>query len=331
LIKLFQIQFGHWITYRTLLTTVGELSRFELLWASMGASRSYVVFTGLVEIAAGALLFFRRSATLGALLAVAALGQVLVIDLSYDVTVKAYAAALLLMAVYLCSLQAHRLAGFLLLNRRVEPEAIEPHFNSARANRVGALVKAVVLVWAVAYQIAQKAEASDIGPVSPLHGVYDVQALAVEDGAARVVIPAGESWTRLAIERSGFATLWLSDGGRRGYFIAADSAQRTVELVLPPEGREQAAEGVYMNAYTVTARVQQSIEKSPTNRISFSYIRTADGSLQLTARDGHGPATLHLVKWPAERFALLGCPTHLVNDLDYDASPTLERCPWYIR
>jgi hypothetical protein len=88
---------------------------------------------------------------------------------------------------------------------------------------------------------------------------------------------------------------------------------------------------VYMDAHTVTARVQQSIEKSPTNRLAFSYVRTADGSLQLTAREGHGPATLYLVKWPADRFALLGCPTHLVNDLDYGASPTLERCPWYIR
>ncbi len=72
-----------------------------LLWTFMGYSKTYNLFTGLVEFTAGALLFIPRLSTLGSLLSVGALANVLLLNLSYDVPVKLYSFNLLLMGLFL--------------------------------------------------------------------------------------------------------------------------------------------------------------------------------------------------------------------------------------
>ena len=59
-----------------------------LLWTFMGFSRPYAFFTGLVECFAGVLLFSQRTTTLGALFAAAAMGNVAMLNFSYDVPVN---------------------------------------------------------------------------------------------------------------------------------------------------------------------------------------------------------------------------------------------------
>ena len=70
-----------------------DASPMGLLWTFMGYSPLYNLFSGAVECAA-ALLFFRATTTLGALLSVAAMSNVLLLNLCYDVPVKLGAAHL---------------------------------------------------------------------------------------------------------------------------------------------------------------------------------------------------------------------------------------------
>jgi uncharacterized membrane protein YphA (DoxX/SURF4 family) len=100
-----------------LLVRLGDMSPQALLWAFMGASKTYTLFAGLVEVLGGALLFVPRLTTLGALLSAGALTNVLMLDLSYDVDVKLYSAMLLLMSLFLIGPDAGRLASVLVLNR----------------------------------------------------------------------------------------------------------------------------------------------------------------------------------------------------------------------
>jgi hypothetical protein len=86
---------------RTLTETYGESSPMGLLWTFMGASRWYTLFGGLAEVAPGLLLCFRRTRTLGALLAAAVLTNIVALNLFYDVPVKQYSAHLLLLAIFL--------------------------------------------------------------------------------------------------------------------------------------------------------------------------------------------------------------------------------------
>ena len=60
-----------------LLERLGDFSPMAVLWASMGASRSYEFFTGLVEATGGLLLFVPGTTLLGALICAAAMTNVL--------------------------------------------------------------------------------------------------------------------------------------------------------------------------------------------------------------------------------------------------------------
>lgn len=79
----------------------GDASPMGLLWTFMGFSGPYNVFTGLAETVPALLLFFRRTATLGALLLVAVMVNVVVLNFCYDVPVKIFSTELLLASLYL--------------------------------------------------------------------------------------------------------------------------------------------------------------------------------------------------------------------------------------
>src|ERR1700688_725151 len=126
----------------------GEMSPMGLLWTFMGYSTPYNLFAGAAEAGAAVLLFFRRTTTLGALLAVAVMTNVVMINFSYDVPVKLHALNLLLMAVFLLAPDLRRLADLLVLQRPTAPKDVAPLPAGPRWRRVATLaLKALVIVY----------------------------------------------------------------------------------------------------------------------------------------------------------------------------------------
>ena len=58
-----------WMYLERLVERFGDMSPAGLLWAFIGYSPAYQIFGGLAEVAAASLLLFRRTTTLGALIA----------------------------------------------------------------------------------------------------------------------------------------------------------------------------------------------------------------------------------------------------------------------
>jgi len=77
----------------------GEASPMGLLWTFIGASPGFERMSGAAEIVAGLLLIPRRTATLGALVAMGVMGNVFAFNVFYDTPVKLYSGHLLLMAL----------------------------------------------------------------------------------------------------------------------------------------------------------------------------------------------------------------------------------------
>jgi hypothetical protein len=65
-----------------LLQPFGTLSPMGVLWASMGSAPAYEIFTGCAEVAGGLLLIIPRTATFGALISLADMIQVDVLNLT---------------------------------------------------------------------------------------------------------------------------------------------------------------------------------------------------------------------------------------------------------
>jgi hypothetical protein len=95
------------------------------LWSFMSASRPYAIFADAVEVTAGALLLFRRTTTLGAMVAAAAMTNVVALNYCYDVPVKLYSTNILLMAVFLLAPEFCRLAHVLVFNRPTAPADLD--------------------------------------------------------------------------------------------------------------------------------------------------------------------------------------------------------------
>src|ERR1700688_2457811 len=143
---MFKLIKGQFIYPMLLEQTYGDMSPMGLLWKFMGFSTPYNLFAGAVEAGAAVLLFFRRTATLGALLAVAAMTNVVMINFSYDVPVKLWALKLLLMAAFLLAPDLRQLADLLVLQRPTAPRKVAPPSRGPRWRRVGSLALKTVVI-----------------------------------------------------------------------------------------------------------------------------------------------------------------------------------------
>jgi hypothetical protein len=162
-----------------LIEPYGEFSPMGVLWSFMGASMPYVIFSGVCEVAGGALLLFRPTTLLGALVSAAVMVNVVALNFCYDVPVKLYSTHILVMAILLAAPDAERLFDFFVRNRavaRADFEAIEfsPGWKSSAAGAAKVLFVGAVLYGQISAGVDSLGQ-RDTLPRPPLHGLYDVE------------------------------------------------------------------------------------------------------------------------------------------------------------
>ncbi len=215
-----------------LLTTNGDSAPMSLLWTFMGASRSYEMFAGLMEMLGGILLFFPRFTTLGALVSAATMFNVFMMNMSYDVPVKLYSFHLLLMSAWLLLPDMHRLANFFVLNREVKPQIHSPFFQRRWLN-ISLLASQLLLGLCLAatdlYSSYQRAKTSGfLAPPAPLYGIWMVDEFAV--GGQPLQADDQLRWQQAIFDNS-FEVVFQSVNGKRQRFIhQTDEQKKTVTV-----------------------------------------------------------------------------------------------------
>jgi hypothetical protein len=191
-----------------LLLRYGDSSPMMLLWMFMGASPAYGWFVGIVEITGASLLLFRRTTTLGALVLLAALGNIVVLNLAYDVPAKLFAMHLFGTTLFLLWPDRHRLLNLLVLNRATVSVELDSPPALKRLGRARPLLKGAIVALLIApITWQQVAYVRYLGqPVPELYGAYDVQESAGAEGPA-----AGA--TAVTFGRNAM-TLWDANGAR---------------------------------------------------------------------------------------------------------------------
>jgi hypothetical protein len=206
-----------------------------LLWTFMGASESYTVFAGLCELVGGLLLTTRRTTLLGALFSAAVLGNIVMLNFSYDVPVKLYSAHLLLMALFLIAPDARRLANLLLLNRGTEPVEIRPPFRRVWIGRGILVLRTVVVVGftALALYGAYQGQRTygDRAPRSPLYGIWEVEEFTLDGKELPPLVTDRTRWRRIAFGRTNtVVSVQGMSGSRRYYGLKLDEDAHTLTL-----------------------------------------------------------------------------------------------------
>jgi hypothetical protein len=225
LYKIFPLQFGTPRLDR-LMEPYGESSPMGILWTFMAASVPYTFFGGLMEALGGVLLFWRRTTTLGALVAIAVMSNVVMLNFCYDVPVKLYSAHILLMAAFLVLPDARRLLDVLLLNRptaarEFAPSVLTPGWRIARN-----VAKYAFLLSAVVSQVVTCMSDSRLGGKRhELYGVYEVQEFTRNGTAEDAQLANKSRWRSLSVNEYGGVWVRAMDDSKS--FLRAETDEKT--------------------------------------------------------------------------------------------------------
>jgi hypothetical protein len=174
------------------------------LWASIGASRPYEMFTGFAELTAGVLLFVPRLATLGALLCLADVIEIFALNMTYDVPVKLFSFHLILMSLVLLAPDASRLANVLVFDRTAGPSTQPPLVRSHRGMRIAVIAQLVFGAYLLGMSLyfgAQRWKQFGGGvPKSPLYGIWNVDEMSIDGVIRPPLLTDHDRWRRVTFQ-----------------------------------------------------------------------------------------------------------------------------------
>jgi hypothetical protein len=124
----------------------GDFTAQKIYWMSVGIVPWYQVFGGVIEIAAGAMLFFRKTSTFGAILLAAALGDITFVNYAYDGGVHVYAFYFVLLGLFIAADDFPKLYNLLILERYTVPFRVYPDFRKPWLKYIRITLKVLTFV-----------------------------------------------------------------------------------------------------------------------------------------------------------------------------------------
>jgi hypothetical protein len=217
-----------------LLEPVGNFSPMGMLWTSVGASPGYEIFAGCAEIMGGLLILVPRTAMLGALVCLADMTQVFMLNMTYDVPVKLFSFHMILLCIFLLGPHAARLGDFFFRDSAVPAPKAVPLFRSLRANRFALSAQFVFLGYLVLVDIygARKGwqEYGGGAPKSALYGIWNVEEFSV-DGQIRAPLLSDTSrWRRMIFQIPESVNCQMMDDTFHRYVVTLDAKASSLAL-----------------------------------------------------------------------------------------------------
>lgn len=215
-----------------LIEPFGHFSPMGVLWYSIGAAPAYEIFAGCAELLGGVLLVFPRTVTLGALICLADLTQVFVLNMTYDVPVKLFSFHLVLICLVLLAPDFRRLGRFFFSTRSVEASGRPPLFASAGRNRIALAVQlafGLLLVCGNAYGSWTAWHEYGGGKTkSPFYGIWEISELTIDGQIKPPLLTDNERWRRAIFEVPSRMAFQRMDDSLARYATGIDVQQGTL-------------------------------------------------------------------------------------------------------
>lgn len=234
-----------------LMHRIGELPPMRLLWIFIGSSPAYESFTGLAELLGGVLLLAPRTTLLGALICMADMVNVVMLNFGYDVHVKLISMQFLAMSLVLIAPDLRRLAGVLLFNRGVQPAEAAPLFSRpwlSRAPQILFFLVGLYMVGTTFVSTYQRYKPFH-PPRPPLYGAWSVEEFVV-DGQGVPLFTDPQRWRWVVFQRPGSVTVEIMIGSRKSYTLHLDPKNKTLVLGTQPPKEPERAELSYFKSPT---------------------------------------------------------------------------------
>ena len=228
-----------------LLEPYGNFSPMAVLWSSIGASRSYEIFAGCAETLGGILLLAPRTTTLGALVCLADMIQVFMLNMTYDVPVKLFSFHLILFSLFLLAPDARRMIDFFFTSRAAAPSRQYSLFRSARANRLAVALQVAFGMYLLGMGVYSGVEAWHTygggRPKSALYGIWNVDEMSVDGQLRSPLFTDKERWRRVVFDFPTFMSFQRPDDTFAGYGSAINEKDHTIGLTKPADKNWKAA------------------------------------------------------------------------------------------
>jgi hypothetical protein len=261
----------------TLSRMIGEVSPSDFLWTFMGVSRGYQLFGGIPEVVGAALLVFRRTTTLGALILAGVLANVVALNVFYDVNVKIWSTTLLATAAFLVLPDAARLTRALLFLAAVPAKRDVSLLTSTRghlAARIGQVVFVVGVAVPIGWRAFEKSRSRTVETAGPLAGFY---------AAAGPCNDTSASHQWIALDVTG------------AYFQVLRADRRTARYSLPTYDAAAKTLTVFDRAHNATYRLTADLNGSELRlsgevegeAVDARLIRTEPPKFALTSHATH--------------------------------------------
>jgi len=176
--KVLDVQFSSSIS--SLDTRVVDMRPMSVAWSFFGYSFSYEFFIGCSQIAAALLLLFRRTSTLGAILMVTIMSNIVFVNFAFDVCVKFFSSTYLVMSLYLLVDDAPRLINILILNRTAEKRIYPTLFRKPVIKKIAVTLGILTGIFAIGYPMYSTRHLKEkygVGNHTALYGVWSVDSI----------------------------------------------------------------------------------------------------------------------------------------------------------
>ncbi|SFF40504.1 hypothetical protein [Thermoflexibacter ruber] len=217
----------------------GHFSPMGIAWAFMGSSPAFQVFTGVLEVLSGLLLLFRKTTTLGALLAVIVLMGVVVFNFCYDIPVKINSTNYLFIAVFLLLNARKSLVNLFFFHQETKPETSIELF-MGKKQRITAIVFKYSYIAYLLFVFTTDAYSFYFDEVKqrsqhPLYGVYDVGIFIRNNDTIPMLKGDTSVWNKIVLSYPKVLSVRdMKDSLQRFPIIDFDSAKYAVKFLTNP-------------------------------------------------------------------------------------------------
>lgn len=224
-----------------LATPLGDLLPMRFSWLFIGYSTPYEVFSGVMELLVALLLLYKRTATLGVLIATAVFLNVMMLNLCYDIPVKLYSMNLVLMCLYLVANDFDRIACFFVFNKPAATCSVYHYLLVKKWMRITRIILKLAIVFFMGkgfYDTIQYAGESDkvVQHKDFKKGMYDVTQYVINKDTMPLLVTDTLRWRDVIFENNEMGSINTRDTMfrkryGRGYFIFdVDSLQPIINF-----------------------------------------------------------------------------------------------------
>jgi hypothetical protein len=205
----------------------GTLSPYGVLLNSIGSAPAYEIFTGCALVAGGLLLIVPRTVTLGALISLAAILQVFMLTMTYDVPAKLLAFHNLLLSCFLLAPDVSRQVRLALSTQA-------QLFRSVRANRIALTAQIIVGLWIVGvschYTWGVWSTRGGGRPLPPLYGIWEVEQMSIDEQPRAPLLTDSTRWRRAIFDYPDRMAFQRTDESFAPYGASVNLPEKTLAL-----------------------------------------------------------------------------------------------------